>query len=468
MTIDNSDKISIRPTFASAKTKRLLTSTVTLFTSILTAIFIAVTSTNAIAQETKQKIGLESRKKSTQTELRNIENKIQISAARKIELSDEIKGLEKDRATINRNLIQTSTRSRRLEESIARSAKRLNTLRTDEAGVRAILKSKRGVLIEVIAALQRMGHKPPPALLVRPEDALSSVRSAILLGAVVPEVREETQKLVGQLKKLVAIKNDIDENRATLKSDLENLAEEETRLTLLLEQKKRHSINARQNLAKQTALAAELAGKATNLNNLIEQLELNIDSARKAAIAARAEEERRKNLEKLNIAKKDVKQPDFSDTGRIAPAMAFSAAKGLLPKPVSGVEIASFGKKNAEGEVSKSIGIATKSNARVQSPADGWVIFAGPFRSYGNLLILNAGDGYRILLSGMDTLNVELGQFILTGEPIGKMAESRIASTSNVEVGFSKPVLYIEFRKEDLSIDPSPWWTRSNLEERNG
>lgn len=466
MTIDTSHKISISPASASTKTKTLLH----LFVALFAYIFITIVSTHAVAQkvEPKNNPSLEGRKNSSEAELRDIENKIQISATRKIELSDEIKGIEKDRATINRNLIQTSTRSRRLEESITRAAKRLNTLRSDEEGVRAVLKSKRGVLIEVIAALQRMGHKPPPALLVRPEDALSSVRSAILLGAVVPEVREETQKLVGQLKKLVSIRNDIDENRATLKSDLENLAEEETRLTLLLEQKKQLSIKARQDLAKQTALAAELAGKATNLSNLIEQLELNIDSARKAAIAAREEEERRKKLEKLNIAKKDVKQPDFSDTGRIAPAMAFSAAKGLLPKPVSGVEIASFGKKNTEGEISKSIGIATRSSARVQSPADGWVIFAGPFRSYGNLLILNAGDGYHILMSGMDALNVELGQFILTGEPIGTMAESRIASTNNVEVGFSKPVLYIEFRKDDLSIDPSPWWTRSSSKERNG
>lgn len=434
----------------------------------LSILFYVNISTSTFAQNAEQDINLVNRKQSSEQELRDIESKITLSATRKGELTKEIKGLEKDRASINRNLIETSTRTRSLEENITRSSKRLEQLRSDEDTVRSALKSKRGVLIEVIAALQRMGHKPPPALLVRPEDALSSVRSAILLGAVVPEVRQETQALVSELKKLVQIQKNIDENHATLKSDLENLAEEEIRLTLLLEQKKKLSNKARQNLAAQTALAAELAGKATNLSSLIKQLEINIDSAKQAAIAAKAAEEKRRKLEQQNIANNDVKQPDFSDTGRIAPAMAFSAAKGLLPKPVNGVEIASFGKKNAEGEVSKSIGIATRSNARVQSPADGWVIFAGPFRSYGNLLILNAGDGYRVLLYGMDTLNVELGQFILTGEPIGTMAENRIASTNNVEVGFSKPVLYIEFRKDDLSIDPSPWWTVSSLKERNG
>lgn len=433
----------------------------------LSILFHFSTPTSTFAQKVKQNINFEERKQSSEQELRNIESKITLSTTRKIELAKEIKGLEKDRASINRNLIETSTRSRSLEENITRSSKRLEELRINENIVRTTLKSKRGVLIEVIAALQRMGHKPPPALLVRPEDALSSVRSAILLGAVVPEVRHETQALVRELKKLVEIHKNIDENRATLKSDLENLAEEETRLTLLLEQKKNLSNKARQDLAAQTALAAKLAGKATNLSSLIEQLETNIDSAKKAAIAAKAAEERRKRLEQQNIANNNVKQPNFSDTGRIEPAMAFSAAKGLLPKPVNGVEIARFGKKNAEGAVSKSVGIATRSNARVQSPADGWVIFAGPFRSYGNLLILNAGDGYRVLLSGMATLNVELGQFILTGEPIGTMAENRIASTDNVEVGFLKPVLYIEFRKDDLSIDPSPWWTVSSLKERN-
>ena len=92
------------------------------------------------------------------------------------------------------------------------------------------------------------------------------------------------------------------------------------------------------------------------------------------------------------------------------------------------------------------------------APSDGWVVYAGPFRSYGQLLILNAGDGYHVLLAGMDTIAVDLGQFVLTGEPVGQMGGLVLASTENVTVGRSQPVLYVEFRKDGHPIDPAPWW----------
>src|SRR5680860_935789 len=149
------------------------------------------------------------RKQTSELELASIQDKIIVSISRKAELDKEIDLLDKDRASINHNLIETSTRSRNLEESINRTASRLEELRGQEDLARGSLLSKKSVLIEVIAALQRMGHKPPPALLVRPEDALSSVRSAILLGAVVPEIRSQTQTLVTELNALVSIRKDI-------------------------------------------------------------------------------------------------------------------------------------------------------------------------------------------------------------------------------------------------------------------
>jgi len=413
---------------------------------------------------------LDEQRSRTQLELAVLQDQIVLSESKKAELDSEISALEADRETINRSLIETSSRSRALEERIERSALRLEELREDEEGVRQSLKGKRALLIEVIAALQRMGHKPPPALLVTPEDALASVRSAILLGAVVPEVRAETQILVSELNDLVRIKSDIDASREKLTADLSGLAEEEARLSLLLEQKKKMSNSARAELARQTALAAQLAGQAGNLSGLIAKLETEISSVKEAAEKARlAEEARRKRDEQLLAnAQKETEAPDFSDTARISPAMAFTQAKGLLPKPVSGVELATFDQKMATGEISQGLSIATRSNSRVLSPSDGWVIYAGPFRSYGQLLIVNAGDGYHVVLAGMDRINVELGQFVLAGEPVGIMGENRVASNANVDLGSTRPMLYVEFRKDGTSIDPSPWWAKTSLEESNG
>jgi len=103
----------------------------------------------------------------------------------------------------------------------------------------------------------------------------------------------------------------------------------------------------------------------------------------------------------------------------------------------------------------------------VTSPADGWVAFAGPFRSFGRLLIINAGSGYYLLLAGMDHINVEVGQFVLAGEPVAAMggAPSPPAAGS---VEANDPVLYVEFRKDGSSIDPGPWWAKSQGEKVRG
>ena len=189
-------------------------------------------------------------------------------------------------------------------------------------------------------------------------------------------------------------------------------------------------------------------------------MEREITAVREAAEAARlAEEERRKREEEqLANARKPALEPDFSDTARITPAMEFEKAKGLLPLPVTGVEVSSFGKENRLGEKANGASIATRINARVSSPADGWVVYAGPFRSYGQLLILNAGNGYHIVLAGMERIDVQLGQFVLAGEPVAVMGARRVASAEAVGMESSRPVLYVEFRKDGTSIDPSPWW----------
>lgn len=420
----------------------------------------------AFAQEAE----LSMHKSRVESELSAIREKIALSQSRKSELDQEIAALDQDRAAINQSLIETSRRSRQIEERIDRSAGRLEELRGQEDDIRGSLKGRRAVLVEIIAALQRLGLRPPPALLVAPEDALSAVRSAILLGAVVPEIRGETEVLMTELAELGRIRAEIEGSRTALENDLGSLAEEEARLVRLLEEKKRLTGQARSEIARQTASAAELAARAGNLEELIARLETEIGSVREAAEAARKAEEKRKAGEEAQIARarETAGSDSFADTARITPALPFVEAKGLLPLPANGVVLTGFGQKTREGDLSSGVSIATRTSSRVISPADGWVIYAGPFRSYGQLLILNAGEGYHIVLAGMNRIDVALGQFVLAGEPVGEMGASRIASAVDVDIGSLRPVLYIEFRKDGESIDPSPWWAGSSLEERNG
>ncbi|MEC9342455.1 MAG: peptidoglycan DD-metalloendopeptidase family protein [Pseudomonadota bacterium] len=408
---------------------------------------------------------LDTRREATRRELAEIEQAIRLTDERRDALSAEIDRLERDRATLNSNLIEASKRARGLEDRIAESGGRLNELRRQQDETRASLLERRELLGEVLAALQRMAVNPPPALLVTPDDALTSVRSAILLGSVVPELRAESRVLLTELRELSRISDDIDAERLKLAGDLMQLAEEEQRLSLLLDEKKKLSASARQELAGQSARAAELAAKAGTLSKLIETLETRIAAAREAAEAARKAEveRRRKESEQLAAARADIEKRDFSDTARIAPAMAFEAAKGLLPRPVAGEEIRAFGEEEPLAGPSQGLYIETRASSRVVSPSDGWVVYAGPFRSYGQLLILNAGNGYHVVLAGMDRIDVQMGQFVLAGEPVAVMGARRVASADAVDMDTLRPVLYVEFRKDGNSIDPTPWWSDSTL-----
>ena len=404
--------------------------------------------------------------------LENIRKDIKATAIQEVHLADEIAALNTDRAALNENLIQITAKSRNLEQRIERASNRVLELEESRGKLRESLSAKNSLMSEVLAALQRLGKNPPPALLVTPQDALISVRSAILLGSVVPEIRNQTQILSGQLSEILQLSEEIGSQREQLSQDLETEFVNEQRISLLIEEKKKYSKLAREKLGTEGIKSAQLAARATNLTNLIGKIEEEIKAVNEATQAAKkADAERQKNqIEQIANVRREISRPDFSDSSRINPAVEFSRAKGHLIKPVNGVEIRKFGDKDELGDPAASIAIATRINARVVSPADGWVVYSGPFRSYGQMLILNAGTNHYIILSGMGKIDVELGQFVLVGEPVGIMGSRRIASAGKIdigltEIGMTRPVLAIEFRKNGEPIDPAKWW-QANIEKR--
>ena len=148
------------------------------------------------------------------------------------------------------------------------------------------------------------------------------------------------------------------------------------------------------------------------------------------------------------------------DPGRIKPAIPFHQARGRVPLPAHGQRVLNFGEKTSYGHQSKGMVIETRSGAQITSPCDGWIVYAGEFRSYGQLLIINAGGGYHILLAGLSRIDVEPGQFVLAAEPVGTMSGAITGSGPAREVKneTNTPVLYVELRKDGRPIDPNPWW----------
>ena len=134
--------------------------------------------------------------------------------------------------------------------------------------------------------------------------------------------------------------------------------------------------------------------------------------------------------------------------------------------PVKGDRILAFDQKTRSGAKSKGVAIATREQAQIISPSDGWVVYAGEFRSYDQVLIINAGGGYHLLLAGMAQINVQVGQFVLSGEPVGKMGAARQAADGSGKP--APPILYLELRSKERPVNPDPWWGPSGQKVANG
>jgi murein hydrolase activator len=449
--------------------------------------------------------------KQREQELDSLRAEQQQAAEAEQKLAAENEMLSEDRRKLTASLVEGAARIRTDEERVTAAETRMHELEGSEAAIRKSLTGRRALIAEVLAALQRIGHHPPPAVFAGAQDALESIRTAMSLGAVLPEMRVETETLMTELAGLVHVRQDLAVERDRQASEIAELDAAQKRMSALVEERQKRQAEVEHAMDGERQRVLALARQADNLKDLIAKLEQGVDSARQAArFAARPPEESKPSDAKSGPAA--AKEP----TG-LAPLVAFAAAKGTLLLPANGVKLKEFGATDRAGGTEKGISIATRAGAQVTAPSDGWVVYAAPYRSYGQLLILNVGGGYHVLLAGMERITVDLGQFVLTGEPIAVMGNgTQVASTTQVSsttqvastastttastttastnisastnpltkmtsasdsgsptsgaptAGTTQPVLYIEFRKDGTPVDPAPWWTATNSEKVRG
>lgn len=366
--------------------------------------------------------------------------------------------IRSDRARLSAALLETASRVQRLEARTSDVEKRLEASLAGEAAIRRSLDTRRNTIAEILAALQRIGRRPPPAVLISATDILKAVRTAMILGAVVPELRLETEILAADLGELVELRKRIASERDQRLTELSDLSGERERLAAIMDARRTSLGAAEKALVSEQERARALARQALDLKDLIARMGDETDGGKRAAALAGAADEERRRIAAL--------KPDsgpaagLGGSGRLSPAVAFAQAQGLLPLPVSGEIRKNFGAADDFGGNEKGLSIAARPGALVASPADGWIAFSGPYRTYGQLLIINAGDGYYVVLAGMERINVAAGQFVLAGEPVASMGVASGKTAAAIAIGAAQPILYVEFRKDGAAIDPGPWWAK--------
>ena len=376
--------------------------------------------------------------------LGEVEQNLQTSQSLQTKLTADIEAAVKAQAEISGKLITLSKTLESQQTAAQIADTKIQELSAEAIIIRSSLAEKQDHLSELLAGLQRLEQNPPPALVVEPENILEALRGAMMFGAVVPEMRDQALELQTNLKRLEAIQTETEASKKAFAEAQASLKQSQTELEELQAEKKTIAITSTKDLEVEKQHAAELINQAATLKQLITALE--------------AEKQR---LETVKTAEAKLKEQAEKNAREalLKPPVIFTSTKGKLEYPVQGSILKQFGEDNGLGTNLDGLAIASPVLAYVTSPIDGKVEFAGPFRSYGQLLILNAGGGYLVLLAGMNQISAEIGQSVRAGEPLGRMGEgpSSVALIGN-ETNNAHPVLYVEFRKNNEPVDPSPWW----------
>lgn len=412
----------------------------------------------AAAQDSalKDKPKAQSEAETAPLKLKKIESDLTAADTRRAELEAEIAALNKERKSLAQALVDVAARIQSHEAQMTATEKRLERLGLEDRILRDRLSQRRKVLSGLLSALQKLEQHPPPALVVKPGDVLGAIRSAMLLSKIVPEIRAEANKLSRELVRLVRLREEIGGEQQRLAENAKELELERVRIGTLLELKQELAAKTREEVSAQRQIARKLSREARSMKDLIAKLE-----AQRAANEAKRLAEKKAVEDAAKGPAKPVKVALLSPS-RIKPARPFAKTRGKLPFPARGQRVRAFGDAEDGGASAKGVTIKTRKLAQVISPNDGWVVYAGTFRGYGQLLIVDGGNGYHVLLAGMDKISVDVNQFVLAGEPVGTMGEHAARSAAIGSPGqTTEPLLYVEFRKDGQSIDPAPWWADS-------
>ncbi len=381
--------------------------------------------------------------------LEKIENELNQAKQREDELTQQRAKLVGEAARLSTQLIAGAARLQAREAQATATEFRLAKLTVKEGEINKRLVLERGKLAELLAGLQRIERSPPPALAVQPDNALEAARSAMLLGAIIPEIKQEANTLATELRNLNQLRKNIAIEQRDLNQTTAKLETERREIEELLKIKRSARLEADREIEFERQRVTNLGQQAKSLKDLLAKIQKQVVKKKSAGKSKKA------TVPRIKLA-------------RLTPAIRFSKNRRALSFPVQGERVRNYGDADGSGGIVRGLSIASRSRAQVISPNDGTIVYAGKFRGYGELLIINAGEGYHVLLAGMERITTEVGQFVLAGEPVGSMGSTAVRSADlGAKRGDDRPILYIEFRRNGTPLDPTPWWV-SNVKKARG
>lgn len=368
-----------------------------------------------------------------ETKLEAIQQDIDKSREKRVDLDRAARKAAAELQTIKQRGVSLARKMHRHSADADRIEAQLSALEKQERAKSQAMQQRKAQLAATLSALQRIARMPTATLVAIPQSTDKTIRTAILLRAAVPELQRDATTLGDDLRALTVLRDRIGADKTALSRSLARLKVERKALAALTADKMGllKSMKTAERAAAQKA--ARLSAQAGSLRELLARL--SSPKPRPAPGPA---------LRRPDLAPPPgpaQKKAAIAPTARRAPV---TISRGGLPAP--GRVVTSFGQKMPNGTLSKGVFVVTRPAAAVVAPVPGRVVFAGEFRGYGNLVILELRGRGHALISGMSRIDAQVGDEVLVGEPLGEMTPS--TSTT--------PKLYFELRRRGQPINPMP------------
>ncbi len=350
-------------------------------------------------------------------EIGTLNKKLKTSKADKKTLEQNLKDIEKTLDSTKGNLVKTAKAIQKNEKNLQHLDLKIAELEKEKKELTSKLQNDRGSIASLILALERIRRMPPEALIARPEAPLKTAQSAMLLEEILPALNKQASDLKLTLTNLQNVSKDLEDKRKSVISASKELTVQQKELNALVKKRTDLYASTRKDLAAQKKKVAKISSQAKNLQDLVSKLD----------------EERTRSQKTAETQKKRV-------VGQKPPK------PGQPRLPLPGIIKTGYSEPDNFGAPSQGLDIEGRAGALVVAPMGGIIQFAGYFKNYGNMVIIEHQKGWHSLIAGLENLDTVVGQSVGAGEPLGVLHKSSSGQ---------KPVLYYELRHKGKPVNPA-------------
>ena len=353
------------------------------------------------------------------TTLGSIQKQLDAESEKKKELAAQAKKINKDMNKTKNRLVETAEKIQKTEQDLKNYEQRIGTLERKKSALEDKLHADRASIAKLVLALERIRRTPPEALIARPDTPYKTAQSALLMGNIIPAVNRHAEKLSKNLETLDRVTEELEDEKHRLFAAAELLKARHDDLSGLLTKRQNLYEKTNEDLKARELSIQKISLQAKNLEELVNKLK----------------EEDRKEKERRQAARVLRQKPDVTITD-----------SGDTRLPISGIIRTGYQQTDELGAKSKGLTIEGRAGALVIAPMNGKVEFAGSFKRYGNIIIIEHANSYYSLIAGLDKISTVVGDLVESGEPIGILPDSSL---------IPRPTLYYELRKNGKAVNPA-------------